>query len=573
MSFQVPITISEAIRNIENNSYLLPSIQREFKWSHEKIEWLFDSIMRDYPISSFLFWRVEGDTKKQFKFYQFLKNYKQKYNTHNQELITDGHNDFTAILDGQQRLTSLYIGLRGSYAYKTPRLHEENSERVYPTRNLYLNVLSPLKDEEDGRFYEFKFLTDQEFSKNKNSWFRVSTIYGLSDDFDFNKFLDENNLKKNEFAYRSLSKLKNVIHSKPIVNFFLEKSQDIDKALNIFIRINSGGEPLSFSDLLMSIAVANWKTKNAREEIHRLVDNVRDKGFSISKDFVLRTFLYLYSKDIKFKVTNFSAENAKHFEQEWEGIRDAILSVFDLIRTFGFSDYTLTSKNSLLPIIYYLYHKRIYENYHNTSGNAEDRKIIKKWMHTVLVKRVFGGTSDSVLSQTRKAFTSNIAYAPLKPDINTFPALEINQEIKKDMGISDEFINELLLSQKDDKYTFSILALLYPTLDYKNNVFHKDHLHPETMYKNLSQGEKETYGWTVYNSILNLQMLDANENMSKQGMNLLEWVNSQTKERDKQAFLKNHLIPDVSLTLVDFSTYIESRRVMLGDELRRNLGQ
>jgi len=128
MSFQTPITISAAIRNIENNQYLLPAIQREFKWGPEKIEWLFDSIMRNYPISSFLFWRVEGDTKKNYKFYQFLKDFKQRYKTHNDEFSTSGHNDFTAVLDGQQRLTSLYIGLRGSYAYRTPRLHEENTE-------------------------------------------------------------------------------------------------------------------------------------------------------------------------------------------------------------------------------------------------------------------------------------------------------------------------------------------------------------------------------------------------------------------------------------------------------------
>jgi hypothetical protein len=46
MSFQTPITIAEAIRNIEQNRYLLPSIQREFRWKHEKIEWLFDSITK-----------------------------------------------------------------------------------------------------------------------------------------------------------------------------------------------------------------------------------------------------------------------------------------------------------------------------------------------------------------------------------------------------------------------------------------------------------------------------------------------------------------------------------------------
>ena len=54
MSFQTPITISDAIGKIDSNQFLLPAIQREFIWNHSKIEWLFDSIMRNYPISSFL---------------------------------------------------------------------------------------------------------------------------------------------------------------------------------------------------------------------------------------------------------------------------------------------------------------------------------------------------------------------------------------------------------------------------------------------------------------------------------------------------------------------------------------
>lgn len=560
MSFQTPITISAAIRNIETNQYLLPAIQREFEWSHEKIEWLFDSIMRNYPISSFLFWRVEGNTKVDYKFYQFIKDFKQRYKTHNEEFSTNSHNDFTAILDGQQRLTSLYIGLRGSYAYRTPRLHEENTERVYPTRHLYLNIAKPLENEEDGRVFEFKFLTKSEFESNRQVWFRVSEILALSDDFEFNKYLDNNNLKTNEFTYRSLATLKNVIHSKPIVNFFLETEQSIDKALNIFIRINSGGEPLNFSDLIMSIAVANWDKKDARKEIHTLVDNVRDKGFSISKDFILKAFLYLHSKDIKFKVTNFSKSNAIEFEKEWDKIRDAVLSVFDLVKSFGFSDSTLTSKNALIPVIYYIYHKGIYKDFHTKIAHISDRDAIKKWLHVALIKRIFGGTSDSVLSQIRKGFTNDVAKAAIEFDISAFPVDVINANIKRDTGISDEFIADILLTQKDDMYAFSILALLYPNLDYKNNNFHKDHMHPENKFADISSVDNEKYGWVTYNSILNLQMLDANENMSKQADDLLTWVDSQTANQDRSTFLKNHLIPDVSLKISDFGLFIEARR-------------
>lgn len=571
MSFQTPITISAAIRNIESNQYLLPAIQREFEWSHEKIEWLFDSIMRNYPISSFLFWRVEGETKANYKFCQFLKEYKQRYKTHNEEFATGSHNDFTAVLDGQQRLTSLYIGLRGSYAYRTPRLHEENTERVYPTRHLYLNIERSLENEEDGRIFEFKFLTNNEFESNKTTWFKVSEIFGLSDDFDFNKYLDSHNLKANEFSYRSLATLKNVIHSKPIVNFFLETEQSIDKALNIFIRINSGGEPLSFSDLIMSIAVANWDKKDAKKEIHTLVDNVRDKGFSISKDFILKSFLYLHSKDIKFKVTNFSKINAIEFEKEWDRIRDAILSVFDLVKSFGFSDLTLTSKNALIPIIYYLYHKERYRDFFAKVSYSDDRSVIKKWLHVALIKRIFGGTSDSVLSQIRRAFTSDVSKAAVEFDTPNFPIGSINSNTKRDTGITDEFIEELLLTQKDDIYAFSILALLYPNLDYKNNNFHKDHLHPENKFGTLNAIDKGKYGWTTYNSILNLQMLDANENMSKQAVDLSTWVESEVQNQDRSMFLKNHLMPDGSLKIDDFGPFIEARKKILVARLKEIL--
>lgn len=571
MSFQTPITISAAIRNIENNQYLLPAIQREFRWGHEKIEWLFDSIMRNYPISSFLFWRVEGSTKSSYKFYQFLKEYKQRYKTHNVEFPTSGHNDFTAVLDGQQRLTSLYIGLRGNYAYRTPRLHEENTERVYPVRHLFLNIERPLENEEDGRIYEFKFLTENEFELNKDKWFLVSDIYGLSDDYDFNKYLDNHNLKSSEFSYRSLATLKNVIHSKQIVNFFLETEQSIDKALNIFIRINSGGEPLNFSDLIMSIAVANWDKKDARKEIHTLVDNVRDKGYSISKDFILKSFLYLHSKDIKFKVTNFSKTNAIEFEKEWDKIRDATLAVFDLVKSFGFSDSTLTSKNALIPIIYYLYHREIYKDFHVKISYSDDRSAIEKWLHVVLIKRVFGGTSDSVLSQIRKAFTNDISMKAIEFDTQSFPVDRINLHIKRETGITDEFIEDVLMTQKDDVYAFSILALLYPNLDYKNNSFHKDHLHPATKYNELSNELKEKYGWGTYNSIKNLQMLDANENMSKNAEDLDSWVKKEAQTKDRSSFLTNHLIPDINLELSNFDEFIIKRTTILCEKLKKIL--
>ena len=581
MSFQTPITIKEAVENIDNHTFLLPAIQREFVWSHTKIEWLFDSIMRNYPISSFLFWQVEGDTKNGYRFYKFINEYRETFKTHNEEISTDGINDFQAVLDGQQRLTSIYIGLKGSYAYRLRgALKADKSERSRPTRHLYLNISNALQDEEDGRIYEFKFLKkahtkEQEIYVDKKStvWFRVGAILNYENEEIFDNFVED---LESKFARKAIRQLRRTILEKALINYFLEKEQDLDKALNIFIRINSGGEPLNFSDLIMSIAVANWRKTDAREAIHTLVDNIRDKGFSISKDFVLKTFLYLYSKDIKFKVTNFSNENAKDFEDKWEEIRDTILEVFDLVKSFGFTDYTLTSKNAIIPIIYYLFHKNIYQEFTMKIGYKSQREMIKRWLHTMLIKRVFGGSSDVTLSQVRHAFTDNFEEMKIKDEIVEFPLSAINSKIKKDISVSQEFMKELLCIQKDDKYAFSLLSLLYPHLDYRNNHFHKDHLHPISTftkefitYLTVTEEIKEKYYQRcVYNGIYNLQMLDANENMSKNDKSLKAWIEEETKNQDKKQFLENHLIPAIDFSIENFKEFIDKREEILLDKLK-----
>ena len=298
MSFQTPITIASALEKIDQNQYLLPAIQREFEWEHTRIEWLFDSIMRGYPISSFLFWEVNEQTAKGYKFYKFISEYRERYKTHNDEISTNGLTSFNAILDGQQRLTSLYLGLKGSFAYKEYRKKWENTEASIPTRQLYLNIDQELNNEEDGRVYEFKFLRNQDTknqiiykSSTNVNWFKVGEILNLTNDEDLDNFVENLN---GAFARKAIRQLKRTINDYKLINFFLEKDQNIDKALNIFIRINSGGEPLNFSDLIMSIAVANWENNDARQVIHSLVDNIRDKGFLISKDFILKVFFVIW---------------------------------------------------------------------------------------------------------------------------------------------------------------------------------------------------------------------------------------------------------------------------------------
>lgn len=565
--FQSPITISQAIERITKNEFLLPAFQREFVWSSEQIEKLFDSLMKEYPISSMLFWKVKGETKTEFRFYKFLNRFIQTHHTHNEPFSTDNINDFNAILDGQQRLTALYIGLTGSYAYKEYKKHSTYSEANYPTRHLYLNVSSRYEEEESDMEYKFHFFNKVEteekvifFDEHNEKWFKIGRILSLHENDSLDEFLDENNFLKEE--KKMLRKLDKIIHNKSIINYYEEDEQSPDKAVNIFVRINSGGTYLRFSDILMSITIANWK-KDARTEIYGLVDIINKEGFNIDKEYILKAFLYLYHKDIRFQITSFRNEFINHIESHWEKIRDAILSLFDLIKTFGLNGYTLTSNNATLPILYYIYHRDIEKQFSTKIQYKDDRLIIRKWLYSILVRRVFGGQSDSVLSQARKAFTTNIEEMKII-NLSNFPSSSINVEIKKITDIGDDYLEEILLTQKDTQYSFPILALMYPHLDYKNNNFHQDHLYPAAEFNSLSDVDKKTYGWEVYNSILNLQMLDANENMSKNDLDLKTWIELETKKGNAPQFFTNHLIPEITdYNLSNFSDFIEQRKKLL----------
>src|SRR5260370_9234330 len=108
MAFERPITAKDAIENIDEKRYLLPAIQREVVWGVERIERLFDPLMRDYPIGSFLFWHVKRKNAGSFQFYEFLRDYHQRKNRHNPKGNIHGEDDLTGILYAQQRETVPY---------------------------------------------------------------------------------------------------------------------------------------------------------------------------------------------------------------------------------------------------------------------------------------------------------------------------------------------------------------------------------------------------------------------------------------------------------------------------------
>ena len=311
--FQPAITINEAMQRIRNNEYLLPAFQREYIWKPEQVEELFDSLMRGYPISSMLFWEVRDKSKTAWKFYEFLDYYREKWHTHNEYIDTKSHKDFKAILDGQQRLTSLYIALFGHYdmGIRKTRWQSENDDKLFYIYSLYFNLTQSKEPENPNVKYEFLWIDKRDteekdiyIDKDKQKWFKCSAIYNnMVDIHKAIKFSQKNNLAENEaeklYDFHTL-----IFNTKDEakINFYLETEQKPDKAVNIFIRLNSGGTNLNYSDILFSIAIANWKVKDARTEINDLVDRINTSfNFNINKDLILKSFYIYFIIALNFK--------------------------------------------------------------------------------------------------------------------------------------------------------------------------------------------------------------------------------------------------------------------------------
>lgn len=574
MAYETPITIKKAIENIKKRHYVLPSIQREFVWGTDQIETLFDSLMRDYPIGTFLFWKVDKNKIKDFQFYEFLKKYHEKDHRHNLKADLADDEDIIALLDGQQRMTSLYLALVGSYTFKKPYM-ARNNPNAYPERKLYLNLLKPSEELEVE--YDFRFLTKEDAAVKDDGiyWFECSKILSFEDKNEIYDYLDENDLSDTSiyekevvrFARNTLNRFHDVIHKDGTISFYLEEGEELDKVLQIFIRINSGGTKLSYSDLLLSIATAQWNEKDAREVIHEFVDDINNigDGFAFNKDLVLKNCLVLADfTDVKFKVDNFNKTNMSIIERDWEKTSSSLRSAIDLVAKFGYSEENLIATNAIIPIAYFIFKNECGDQILHAGKWENDRKAIKEWLARVLLKGTFGGQPDSIYPGMRDLINANLGRFPLKETIAFYKGK------RKSISFSSDEIDNLLEFQYGKAKTYCALTLIYPALNHSFK-YHQDHIHPKSKFNKrsmraagLSEEQIEQFNAEA-NGIANLQLLEATGNIEKNDKPFKDWLNLSYPEKSgRDRYLEQHHInPDQSLEFEDFMDFVSARRKTL----------
>jgi len=275
----------------EDGGFWLPNIQRPFVWSEEQICRLFDSILREYPISTLLVWKTTSAIRRR----KFIDNWKDTLRL-SDFYVPEDNRKKNLVLDGQQRLQSLFIGLCGSYEGK----------------ELYFDLLSGEVASPDDIKYKFSFLKSSTalfpYVRFKDLIFTTRKKREVLDTIKLqagreltsneeDKIGDHLDLVDRTFkmdeavTYQELDSIDNP-------NLYSE-----DDVVEVFIRANSGGTKLGKSDLLFSLLNASWEV--ADQKMEDLLDSLNKHGFAFDRDFVLKTCLVLLDHGARYEVSKF----------------------------------------------------------------------------------------------------------------------------------------------------------------------------------------------------------------------------------------------------------------------------
>lgn len=526
----------------QDGGYWLPNIQRPFVWKEDQIERLFDSILREYPIGTLLVWKTKSKIRRR----KFIDNYKLDIKL-TDFYVPEDDKQKMLVLDGQQRLQSLFIGLLGSYERK----------------ELCLNVLSgDLVAPEDIR-YKFKFIANTEI---KAPWFKLKDIVFSNKEYDetadlikakFDTDLSDVDKKK---ITRIVAKLTRIFGTEENLVYQVVDSVDNselyteDDIVEIFIRANSGGTPLGKSDLLFSLLTSSWD--EADEQMEDLLETLNKTGYSFNRDFVLKTCLSIFGKGAAYNVEKFrDIKTRQSIIDNWTLISDAIKDVKDFIygKTFVKTDATLPSYLVLIPLIYFRYHHK--DKWNSTLN-------IPNYLLRTLLASAFSGSPDALIDKCTKKID----------ETKSFDITEIFGVIKADgrnLEISRDTVLKTYYGSKQIHLLFNLWYNFNYQPTYNQNKPQVDHIFPQSQLKKIKVANPETgrmdilkYKWDDRDQIGNCMLLTAQENGSGGKTDILPEVWFADKSKD---YLELHLIPqDKELwKLENFEKFVEERKKLI----------
>lgn len=594
-------TINQVLPEI-NESIFLPAIQREFVWDTDQIVQLFDSVLREYPIGSFIFWNLNGDFAKEQIKYKFVQNHIED-SIHPDEFDNVHHRNpkvpefeplpksISLVIDGQQRLSSFYIGLQGTYVEKQKYRQRKNPD-AWNRKQLYLNLLSNPRNQSEDHLklrYDFEFKKPDPPQSIDEYWFRVGEILDIE---TLDKAMNRANRVSGEidgitdaqesYVIKNLTTLYNAVHARDIINYYEETNEDNERILDIFVRANEAGTQLSKSEILLSIATSYWGSDegspiDAKEEINDFVSTLNgryvEEGFDFSSDFVLKSLLVVSDLSAEYRIRSFTHENLSLMKDIWEegDVQDAIESAVALTSEFGLTGRSLTSRNALIPIVYYFYANGNPLLTTESQTGVQVRPRIFEWLCSALLNSNFNSRPDQIIEDAREAIKD--------AGSNEFPLERIQRQIRargKAVGFSREIIEDLF-DETDYSSTkiYLLLSLPYypnPALDNTSQIDHifpRSQLEKDNLIKNYGfEPAKADQFHSLRDHAANLQLIEDNQSKSNSEFN--DWITT----RSERYYERHHIPTDERLyELENFPEFVSTREEMVRTHILETFDQ
>jgi hypothetical protein len=587
MAEYLSCSIKDLINDINRGKIVLPAMQRSFVWPEQKIYDLFDSLMRDFPIGTCLFWEIHNDTLEKFAFNQFIKVVdEQKLKMQRGDSAKEGLSDYIAVLDGQQRITSLYVGISGHWrTHVKGRKYEDESS--YFNRYLCINLMSIPQTEEEK--YPLAFVPENEIGdviedENgvKKYWLKISDVF--DDNFEYGEFLPDLNAEKLFLPPKQLSqtmkmirRLDDALKTRQNVNYYPSKNRSLPEVIDIFVRVNSGGQKLAASDLMLSVASGTQgdtdihiKMKEAIDEINSAPRKV-ETAFKIDKELVLTAgLLFTGAQSLSLqKPENYAREKMDEiFLDNWSNIINALSNAVRCIEYIGFDGKKLSSKSMILPIAYYYYKNNLTDTHISSESNRArcDRIFIRQWMLRSLVNDVFMDGTGSTLTRIRRVLDNTThKYFPLD-DLMV-------EKIKKPLFVGKAQVDDICdLNYGDVK----VLPILMEVANYALlGEYEVDHIWPKDLMNKKSAIKKRIAGvddktmdfYTGnYNKLSNLQLLRIQENRSKSNEPFGDWI---TRNPHDSSYFDCNCIPtDVGYEYHNFIAFYNARKKIIAKKIQ-----
>lgn len=525
--------IYDVVKEIRENKYMLPSIQRSFVWKEEKICKLMDSLMNNYPIGSLMVWKPSRELEMRIK--KFLRDYTSGIRLVSEEKLDEVTTYL--VLDGQQRLQSLYLGFFGSFDNK----------------RLYFKVNSDVSDEEDGLRYQFKFFSPRDVEDIH--WKRLDQLIEIQlpkiSSFVNKEFKDDPEEVKETIAENLLTFIQVFNIEERIFIQEVKEGLPYNDVLEVFVRVNSGGMVLTKSDLVFSTVILN--SPDAEKSFIELVDELNGSGdFEFDIDFVIKTSFVLFDKGAKYDVDKLKDRGyLRELKHRFSDMRSALLSTMEFLKSDAkiHSKRFLKSDLALVPIIDFIYRQP-----HQQLPEGQARRLCQ-YLYMSFFMRLYSYSPDGKLDRIHKMLNESEKQS-------TFPRKAIGRYMQERTAQEYRFSKAML---KDlDSVLNIIQGGVYQIPQLRGWSLERDHIIPRSIL------EKRSIPDDLISNVGNLRLINKTRNILKSDSMPepdIEFFGADDEKLNK-AFLKCRS----RLSESTFRQFVEMRQGMIFDKVMDFLG-